>query len=81
VTLKVEISVNDLYNAKMCITVKISFFNTQKLRFYNSDNEICGSVTRGTQAAKIWVPQFQAVVLQQFRHCMSQKMKGSFIQF
>ena len=47
------ISVNDLYNAKMYINVKISFFNRQKLRFYSGENEICGSVTRGTQAAKI----------------------------
>jgi len=46
------IFVDDLYNAKMCITVKISFFNRQKHRFYNGENEICGPVTRGTQAAK-----------------------------
>jgi len=52
-TLKMGISVNDLYNAKMYINVKISFFNRQKLRFYSGENEICGSVTRGTQAAKI----------------------------
>ena len=47
------IFVNDLYNAKMCTTVKISFFNRQKFRCYNGENEICGSVTRETQAAKI----------------------------
>jgi hypothetical protein len=52
-TSKMGIYVNDLYKAKMCINVKINFFNRKKLRFYNGENEICGSVTRGTQAAKI----------------------------
>jgi hypothetical protein len=70
-------SVNKLYNAKICVTVKISFFNKQKLRYYNGENEICGSGTRGTRDAKIRVPQFQAVVLQQLGHGMSQKIKRS----
>jgi hypothetical protein len=69
-TLKMGISVNDFYNAKICTTLRISFFNKQKFRVYNGENTIlCLCDSWDTRCKNMNATQ--AVVLQLLSHGMS----------